>query len=456
MSRLRLVVNEGVRRLDRMFPGFFAQAKHNHYADFGYPTDPQFGDFHALYERNGLARAGVDKTISKTWQDFPYLLEKPRDAGQATKETRWEKQIRERFEDLRVWQQLAEADRRGMVGAYAGVILRLADSKPFKDPVRRVPGGLAGLAEVIPAWEGQLTVSEWDKDETSKSYGQPKLFQFNEAALGKDAQPRSFLVHPDRVLIWSRDGTVHGTSALKAGLNDLFAAEKIIGAGGEGFWKNAKSSPVLEVDKDANIAAMAKAMGVPAEEVADKMGEQVDAWQRGFDEMLMLQGMTAKALGVTLPSPEHFFSVAVQSFAASISCPMKILVGMQTGERASTEDAEEWALTNMSRRTSFVAPNIMAFVRRLERFGMIPERDWSLAWTSLTEAKAAEKIDRAVKMVTANRDSVTATSERVFTNAEIRAAAGDFEPLSDAEAKVEKAEKPPADPENEPTDPVQE
>jgi len=423
------------RRLDQAFPGYYQNAKHNHYADFGYPPAPEFSDFHALFERNGLARAGVEKTILKTWQDFPFLLEKPRDAGQARKETRWEKLIRERFDDLRVWQALSEADRRGMVGAYAGVILRLADGKAFRDPVKRVPGGLMGLVEVIPAWEGQLSVSQWDTDERSLTYGQPTMFNFNEAAVGTATQPRSCEVHPDRVLVWSRDGTVHGTSALKAGLNDLFAAEKIIGAGGEGFWKNAKSSPVLEVDKDAKVETMAKMAGVPVSELADKMGEQVEAWQRGFDEMLMLQGIQAKALGVTLPSPEHFFSVAVQSFAASLCMPVKILVGMQTGERASTEDAEEWAQTIMSRRNSETRPNIMALVRRLERFGMIPDRDWSLAWTDLTEPRASEKIDRVAKMAEVNA-KVQAQAERVFTGAEMRAVL-DLEPLSEADAKVE-------------------
>jgi hypothetical protein len=450
MSVLRLVVNEATRRLDQMFPGYFGTYKHNHYADFGYPTDPQFQQFYDAYQRNGVARAGVNKTVAKTWQDFPFLLEKPRDGGEARRETRWEKQIRQRFDDLRLWQQLAEADRRGMVGAYAGVILRLADSKAFREPVKRVSGGLMGLVEVIPAWEGQLTVSEWDTDETSKTYGEPKMFQFSEAAVGNAAQPRQFNVHPDRVLIWSRDGTVFGTSALKAGLNDLITIEKIIGAGGEGFWKNAKSSPVLEIDKDASVANMAKAMGVPIDEVADKMGDQVKGWQQGFDEMLMLQGMTAKALGVALPSPEHFFSVAVQSFAASISMPMKILVGMQTGERASSEDAEEWSATNMSRRASETIPNIMALVRRLERFGMLPERDWTISWTRLTEAKPAEKIDRVNKMATANK-TMQPLGERVFTGAEMRAVL-DMEPLSPADAKVE----PPA-PTNPPEpDPAQE
>ena len=436
-----------VRFADASLNGYL-QPKHNSHADYGYPANPQFKDFYDLYQRNGLARAGVDKTVGKTWQDFPFLLEKPRDGGQSRKETGHEKRIRQRFDDLRIWQKLADADRRGMVGAYAGVIFRLADSKAFDQPVTgAVPGGLNGLAEIIPAWEGQLTVSLWDTNQQSVTYSQPLMYQFNEASVGNVDQPRSFQVHPDRVMIWSRDGTIHGESQLKPGMNDALAAAKIIGAGGEGFWKNAKSAPVLQAPPEANFTTIAKALGCTVDELFDLMNQQVEDYQRGFDQMLMLQGMEAKSLGIVLPSPEHFFSIACQSLAASFMMPVKILVGMQTGERASTEDAEEWASTNMSRRSSETIPNIMAFVRRLERFGMIPERDWSLAWTPLTEAKPGEKIDRAVKMVTANKDSVTATQERVFTNAEIRAAAGDFEPLSEADAKVE----PPAP---EPTDPT--
>lgn len=433
MSVLRLVANRAERSLERMFPGFFLTPKHNHYADFGYPETLTFDQIYRMYLRNGLASAAVSKTIDKTWQEFPFLLEKERDGSErgGAEETAVEKAIRERFDDLRVWMRLSEADRRSMVGRYSGAILRLADGKRFAEPVERVPGGVDGLVEVVPAWEGQLTVSEWDNVETSPSYGQPKMFQFNEAAVGDATNPRSFNVHPDRVLIWSVDGTIHGRSALEPGYNDLIDMEKIKGAGGEGFWKNAKSAPVLEVDKEARVADMAKVMGVPESEIADKMNEQVEAFNKGFDQLLMIQGMQAKTLSVTLPSPEHFFGIALQSFAASMRMPTKILVGMQTGERASTEDASEWAQTNMSRRTGHVVPNIMALVHRLERFGILPEKDWHLDWTDLTAASVEQKIDRTVKMAEVNA-KMQSSGEWVFTPEEIRAAA-DYEPLSDAE-----------------------
>ncbi|ASP90786.1 anti-CBASS protein Acb1 family protein [Sinorhizobium meliloti] len=434
MNTVVSLANYAQRRLSGMFPAFFSggNVKHDHYKDFGYPETLSFTQLYRMYCRNGVAAAGVDKTVLKTWQENPFLLEKERDGSQSGEddETTLEKEIRQRFDDLRLWARLAEADRMSMVGAYAGVILRVADSKRFDQPVDRVSGGLNGLVEVIPAWEGQLQVSQWDTDETSETYGQPKMYQFNESAVDTTIkQPRNLVIHPDRVIIWSKDGTVHGSSALEPGYNSLIDMEKVRGAGGEGFWKNAKSAPVLEVDKEAKIDMMAKAMGVSVEELADKMNEQVAEYNAGFDQLLMIMGMQAKQLNVTLPSPEHFYAIALQDFAASMNMPVKILVGMQTGERASQEDASEWAQTNMSRRANQTVPNIMSLVNRLERFGILPENDWYLDWTDLTESSMSEKIERANKMAETNQKM---GDVYVFTDDEIRQVVG-YEPLKDSE-----------------------
>lgn len=434
MNQLVRLMNAATRRLDIMFPGYFPNAKHNHYRDFGYPEELTFKQLYDMYLRNGIARAGVNKTVLKTWQDAPFLLEKERDGSEAGKsdETKLEKDIRERSSDLRLWARLADADRMSLVGGYAGVLLSFRDGRRWSDPVNRVPGGLNGIAKIIPVWKGQLAPSDWDTDPTSEAYGDPVMYQFKESGVGEDKRNfRHFHVHPDRVLIWSADETVHERSLLEPGYNDLIDLEKVKGSGGEGFWKNAKSAPVLEIDKEARIEEMARAMGVSATEVVDKMNDQVADWQKGFDQLLMLQGMQAKTLGIVLPSPEHFFSIALQSFAASINMPVKILVGMQTGERASQEDASEWAQTNMSRRANQTIPNIMALVNRLERFGILPERDWHLDWSDLTEASMGEKIDRADKMADVNQ-KMKDSGEFVFTPEEIRASVG-YEPLSDAE-----------------------
>jgi hypothetical protein len=75
-------------------------------------------------------------------------------------------------------------------------------------------------------------------------------------------------------------------------------------------------------------------------------------------------------------------------------------------------------------------PSIMMLVRRLEQVKIIPEMDWFLDWSDLTEASMAEKIDRATKMADTNQKMGTTTY--VFTDDEIRAAVG-YEPLTDAQ-----------------------
>jgi len=429
----REMMGNAVRRLAQMFPGYFPEAKHNHYRDFGWPETLTFAQFYRMYCRNSLASAAIKKTARKCWESYPALMEREDQHD----ETSLEKEIRQRFADLRVWQHAAETDRRSMVGRYAGLILRLADDKRFREPVDSVPGGLDALVEVIPAWEGQLTVSTWDTDETSEDYGKPTMYLFNEAQVsdGNQGQNRSFEVHPDRVIIWSETGTVHDQSLLEACYNDLLDMEKIRGAGGEGFWKNAKSAPILEMDPATRLDQMAQAMDVEVSDLKSAMDEQVSDYNKGFDPTLLLQGITAKTLGVTLPSPEHFYGIALQSAAASFMMPVKIFVGMQTGERASQEDAREWAQTCMGRRSDALVPVLMEFVNRLERFGIIPERDWFLDWADLTESGMDEKIARVERMASVN-DRMRGSRELVFTPEEMRDVI-DLAPLSEKERTIE-------------------
>ena len=82
MNVIRAMANAAARRLDVMFPGYFMAAKHNHYRDFGYPDKVTFDMLYAMYTRNGIAAAAVDKTILKTWQDVPFLQEQQRDGTQ--------------------------------------------------------------------------------------------------------------------------------------------------------------------------------------------------------------------------------------------------------------------------------------------------------------------------------------------------------------------------------------
>lgn len=425
---MNMIINraiDGIRmRLAQASLGY--TGKRDHYRDFGWPKELRFVDFKRMYERNSLATAAVDKTVAKTWETNPALWEHERPL-----ESRLEKEIAEHFEDFNIWRGMMETDRRSMVGQYAAFIMMLADEKPFDQPVERVAPGITSLLGVVPCWENQLKPVTYNEDQLSPDYGKPIMFEFTEYARDNPATHRTIRVHADRVIVWSEDGTLDGRSVLEPGYNDLLDAEKVRGAGGEGFWKTARGAPIIEAGEGQSPASVAKNMGVTPAELIDKINNQLDDFQQGFDKGLMLGGMTAKPLQISLPNPDGFHSIPVNCFAASVNMPVRILLGNQTGERASTEDAKEWAKANMARRSNLAVPVIRGFIRRLVKFGILPDVRWTIGWDDLTEATAAEKLDRSAKMSDINAKTLPGDIP-AFLPDEIREAAG-YKPLEEVD-----------------------
>jgi hypothetical protein len=313
-----------------------------------------------------------------------------------------------------------------LVGEYSALILRYRDGERMDQPVSGVPGGLDGLHEVLPVWQGQLRVSLWDDNPQSLDYGNPKMFEFNEAAIPSgDAQrkARSFNVHPDRVVIFSSDGTTTGKAALEPSYNALLDLEKIVGAGGEGFYKNASQRLALEAQGDDDyLAKLAQEFGGDMNAAQDAINDQMADFKSGFDKALLLQGLKVNPIAVAMGDPEKPFNIALQVAAAPFGIPTKELVGNQTGERASTEDATEWAKANMARREDRVSPAIYAVINRLEAHGVLPPRDWYADWASLIDATPDRQLERAERMVKANQGN--ALFGQVFAVSEIREEAG--------------------------------
>lgn len=415
-------------RLARAFPSLYgASWKHDFRRDYGWLDTLQFQHFYEMYSRNGIAAAAIDKIVAKTWQSMPALWE-----SETPAESKAEKAIATHFTRKKIWRALMDADRRSLVGSYAGAILLLRDGQQLDQPVTRVSGGVEALVGVIPAWEGQITVADWDQDQTSDTYGQPLMFSFDEQAVSEPNGTRKsqVRVHRDRMLIWSDDGTMNCRSALEPGFDDLTDAMKIKGAGGEGFWKSARGAPVVETREGVSMQDMMNGLGAKTpDEARDKLNEKADDFQAGFDKFLMLGGFTAKPLTIALPQPREFWEPCVQSFAASMSIPFKELIGNITGERASTEDAEGWARTCMSRRENRALPILHEFVDRLVRWGVLEKRDWVVGWEPLLQDSPDEKLDRAVKMAGINQ---TLGAEPAFLPDEIREAAG-FAPADEVE-----------------------
>ncbi|MCP6524873.1 DUF1073 domain-containing protein, partial [Klebsiella pneumoniae] len=80
------------------------------------------------------------------------------------------------------------------------------------------------------------TVSEWDTGLNSKTYGQPKMWQYAERL--PNGSSRRVNIHPDRVFILG-DYSDDAIGFLEPAYNAFVSLEKVEGGSGESFLKNA-------------------------------------------------------------------------------------------------------------------------------------------------------------------------------------------------------------------------
>lgn len=402
--------------------------------EFGYPAQVTFDDYYRSYERNAIAGAAIKRMVDGCWEDYPEVFEG--DKKQDSKaDTAWDKRIKKLLK--RCWRQIKDADRRNLVGRYSAILIQLKDNGAWKDPVNTTTVKSLqekALVRLIPVWEAQLDVSEWDTDQTSENYGQPKLYSYTE--LPVEGQPsgapsRQVSVNPQRVIILaegSDDGLLtSGIPLLRSGFNKLLDIEKTSGGAAEGFLKNASRQLNYEFDRDTNFKNLAAALGVPIEDLADGLDEQVRRLNNSTDSAAFMQSGKATVLSVTPGDPEPTWRTALNEFCATIPIPMKILVGMQTGERASIEDGKDWAKTRMSRRNGFLTDLIEEIIFRFAEIGMIPQpvnEEITVSWSDLLAPSEAEKIANMDKMADVADKTQSAFGRPAITENEVRIAGG--------------------------------
>lgn len=395
----------------------------NAWNSYGYKENLQFNDYYRMWERGGLAHGAIGRTVSKCWQDDPEIIEGDEQDSKRPP-TAWEQAFKNFAKYYKLWERMREVDTRRLVGSYSGLILQIADGRKWTDPVR----GRAAkrLVRFIPAWEGQLTVSEWDANETSETFGSPLMYSFQESNVQTASSStgfggRSVTIHPDRVIIFG--SLTDGVPMLRAAYNDLVNIEKVLGGSGESFLKNASRQLSINFDKTVNLPDIATAHGVKPAELKSIFDKVTRGLNQGLDQTVITQGAQVTPLVASVPDPQQHFNIAVQSAAASFQMPVMIWIGSQTGERSSTQDQTDWNKTCQGRRKFLLASDIETVLEHLTRLTLIPPADTSVIWSDLSEATQAEKLDNAAKMADINQKSAT-TGEFPYSAQEIRDMSG--------------------------------
>jgi hypothetical protein len=401
--------------------------------EYGWPENLQFQNFYNLYDRQGVAYGVIHKLNEKCFETNPWVIQGD-EFDETKKETEWERTCRLFAKKAKLWKAFREADVYRMVGKYAAILIRIADGGAWDQPVTL---SRPVIRELIPAWEGQLEPLDIVTDENSENYGEPQFWQFREGDVLKNKDdkttPRNLKIHPDRIIILGNFRT--GRSFLQANYNDFVNLEKIAGGSGEGFLKNASARTHVGYDKDVNLAEIARNFGLKGVgELQDLFNQQAHDLNNGMDRLMVTQGANVAPLVANMPDPTPHYSVSVQNIAAGTRIPVKVIVGMQTGERASSEDIKEFNARAQGRRNNVLTDDGDQIIEHLIRINCLESGgdELTFMWDDLTEASNSEKLDAAAKLVTMNKDSMGNGEVLPFDVNEIREAAG-YDPKSAAD-----------------------
>ena len=407
-------------RMGLLNPGMGIDSKRPQaWCEYGFPESIDFDDFYRLYRRGGLASGAVNKLIQNCWKTMPWMVEGDDQDG-AKDETQWERALKPLTAKGKLWRVFAEADKRRLVGRYSGLILQIKDSKEWDQPV----ASGKTLVRIIPAWAGSLRPVDFETDTKSDRYGEPTMWQYTEAATSS-AAGRQIKVHPDRVFILG-DYSADAIGFLEPAFNAFISLEKVEGGSGESFLKNAARQLGVNFDKEVDLSSIAAMYGVSLDELQQKFNDAAREVNRGNDLMLITQGATTTPLVSDIPDPTKTYDVNLQTVSAALDIPAKILVGMQTGERASSEDQKYFNARCQSRRGELTF-EINDLFAQLMRIGVVKTKaEFTAMWDDLTEATQNERLANAKLLSEINETSLAAGGV-VFSGAEIREAAG-YEP----------------------------
>lgn len=389
-----------------------ADTLHDIYADYGYPDTLEFSNFWNMYRRFGIATNVVNLPVDIGWSSVPEV--------KAT--TQFISDFEKLLKTVPFWTRLKGLDQRQRVGRYGGLLMRVKDGKLLSEPLEGKQNGPASLMDMIPLYESQLHVSDTNKDATSEDYGQPTMYEYYSSVAGNrnENNTESTKIHPSRVVIASEgadDGTIYGIPALECVYNSLMDLRKIIGGGGEGFYKNASQSVIFKLMDLAGASNNT--------DLLTKFEENFDDFQRNRQRRgLWTPGMDAEVLDAVLANPKEYFQSALNDVAAGSKIAATILTGQQTGRLASDEDSANTLAVIQSRRMNFMSDMTMDTFLWLIKWGILPASDIELEWDDLLARSDEDKLKNAESMAGINEKQFKSGGSVPFTGEEIREAAG--------------------------------
>lgn len=369
-----------------------------------------------LYERSSIAARVVELWPRESWQQWPEIYEDEDEDNitlfeqvlqSLSRGMDYETNYYESQEGNPIFEALVRADIMAGIGRYGVIFLGTDDvnditiSQELPDSV--YPSRQLRYLTVLP--ESQATIAALDNNPSSPRYGLPTHYNLtfsnnNDSTLSIRGESQQRVgqtnqVHHSRI-IHICDGTSSnkfiGVSRQVPVLNHLLALEKLYPGSARMYWYNASPGISLETHPQLGGDVMIN---------RTKVRNQMEQYMTGLQKYLMLSGMSAKTLAPNVTDPTTYIQVQIEGITIKLAVPMRIFMGSERGELASTQDADSWADRLGERNRNYTTPRIVVpFINRLINKGILPQpTKFYCEWPDLKVKNHSEEVDNNSKRV---------------------------------------------------------
>lgn len=372
----------------------------------GYDDVIDIWQYRYAYERGGIAKRIVEIFPRATWSKGFDVWETPN----LKRSTSFEKAV----ESLLSSQRLGVLSRllRASILAYLGEFSVLLIGAPG-NPAEELPRGtnLDSISYLLPLGQDKVTVEklvgEIPGSEYDPRFGLPLYYQVNlsghtgtgQSLASRHSTARFPRIHWTRVIHLVHcplDNEVYGEPILRAVWNLLMDLQKLTGGLSEAALRRGWPGLHANVDKDVALT--------PDEKTAIK--DNLDDYNIGMMNALVTRKTELSPIFATgqIALKENVNAI-IQQIAGTIGAPMRLVLGSERGDLASTQDRSNFSDRIMEERSAHNESVVRQFLSRLYDYGYLPtprNKDYEIHWPEEEELDEKEKAEVA-KLLTESK-----------------------------------------------------
>jgi hypothetical protein len=417
------------RRLYGGDPDSSFEGRRDYYQLLGYEKDLTLNHYRRRFERGGIAKTIVTTWPELTWSDGFEVYEDP----DPEVITEFEAQVEELFTRLEFWSKCERLDVLAGIGHYGVFLIGTTDTDKLTVPLTRLSGP-DSVTLLTPLGEDKASIDTYIDKESDPRFGLPEFYKVE---LGNDNKRLTLRVHHSRIFHYC-DGNLEsdllGEPKLRPVWNLLDDLLKVEAGGAEAAWK--RQDPGMQVDIPLFDDKGRIIKLTPKQK--KEMDEEFEAYKQG-ERVIRTQGVGKINL---LTSSVANFDSNVQSIISQISgvtgIPMRVFLGSERGELASTQDRLTLAERAKARKNKRAIPFVRRVIDTFINLGVLTApSEYFVEPFDVDKITLQDQANIVERFARANQAQFLANGEIIVDPAEIRDVAMGFDPIEEEDVEEE-------------------